>query len=112
MEGYTKWEAAKTNKAARTVNTKKNKEKDGERLSKNDTERESTEREGSQYDHFDPNAPREEFSFANLQKVEKAEMEGYARKFEWQGIPDWLMRALTRGIGIHHAGMNRKYRQT
>ena len=112
MEGYTKWEAAKTNKAARTVNTKKNKEKDGERLSKNDTERESAEREGSQYDHFDPNAPREEFSFANLQKVEKAEMEGYARKFEWQGIPDWLMRALTRGIGIHHAGMNRKYRQT
>jgi hypothetical protein len=112
MDGYTKWEATKKNKAAKVVNSKKNKGKDEERLSKIDTERESAERDGSQYEHFDPNAPREEFSFADMQKVEKAEMEGYSNKLQWHGISEWLMKALTRGIGIHHAGMNRKYRQT
>lgn len=112
MEGYDKFQATKNNKAARAVNSKKNKDKDGERVSKNDIERESADREGSLYEHFDPKAPREEFSFANLQKVEKSEMEGYFRKLTWQGIEEWLMSALTRGVGIHHAGMNRKYRQT
>lgn len=112
MEGYEKWQATKNKKSARAVNVKKNPDKDGERLTKKDMQRESAERDSSQYEQFDPDAPREEFSFANLQKVEKAEMEGYFRKLTWQGIPEWLMRALTRGIGVHHAGMNRKYRQT
>lgn len=28
-----------------------------------------------------------------------------------RGLPEWLTLGLQRGIGVHHAGMNRKYRQ-
>jgi hypothetical protein len=111
MQGYEKWQATKEVKAPRPVKSK-NKGEDGERLSKADIERESAKRERSRYEFFDPNAPCEEFSFADMQKVEKSEMEGYFKRLEWNGVAPWLMMALTRGIGIHHAGMNRKYRQT
>ena len=28
----------------------------------------------------------------------------------WTGTPDWAIRALRRGIAVHHAGMNKAYR--
>lgn len=115
IEGYEKWKASKILKKVRKdVRSKKQKNKDGdmERLTKAETERESTEQEGSKYESFDPNEPREEFSFAVPNKVEKTEIEDYFRKMEWRGVSKWLMRALRRGIAVHHAGMNRHYRQT
>ncbi|KAI9783682.1 MAG: hypothetical protein M1839_003530 [Geoglossum umbratile] len=116
IEGYEKWKAAKKKEPTRTAAKSKRKggkdDADGERLSKTDMERESGDREGSQYETFDPDAPCEEFSFADKQKVEVVEIEGYFNKLAWHGVPEWLLTALTRGIGVHHAGMNRKYRQT
>lgn len=115
MEGYEKWKASKmVKKVRKDVRSKKVKNKDGdmERLTKTERERESTEQEGSKYESFDPNEPREEFSFAVPNKVEKTEIEDYFRMMEWRGVPKWLMRALRRGIAVHHAGMNRHYRQT
>ena len=112
MKGYEKWQATRNIKGPRPAKSKKNKDQDGERLSKTDLEKDSADREGSQYELFEPSAPREEFSFADLQKVERTEMEEYFRKLEWKGVAKWLMMLLTRGIGVHHAGMNRKYRQT
>lgn len=112
MEGYEKWKATKDIKAAKEVKSTKNKDKDGERLSRTGVERESAEREESHYRFFDPNAPCKEFSFADVHKVEKSEIEDYFKKLQWKGVAKWLITALTRGIGVHHAGMNRKYRQT
>lgn len=115
MEGYEKWKASKiVKKARKDVRSKKNKNKDGdmERPTKAERERESADQEGSKYDSFDPKEPREEFSFAVLSKVEKTEIEDYFKKLEWRGVPKYLMRALRRGIAVHHSGMNRHYRQT
>lgn len=35
----------------------------------------------------------------------------YVRQLSRRQVAPWLIDALKRGIGIHHAGMNRKYRQ-
>ena len=110
MEGFEKWTAASKAKAHRAVKVKKTKDKDDERGSKADAERDSAEREASPFEQFDPNAPCEEFSFADVQKVQKADMEEYFRQLEWKGVSEWLTEALKRGVGIHHAGMNKKYR--
>lgn len=115
MEGYEKWKESKiVKKIRKDVRSKKEKNKDGdmERLTKAEIERESTEQGSSKYESFDPDEPREEFSFAVPNKVEKTEIEDYFRKMEWWGVSKLLMRALRRGIAVHHAGMNRHYRQT
>lgn len=115
MEGYEKWKASKiVKKVRKDVRSKKNKNKDGdmERLGKAERERESADQEGSKYDSFDPKEPREEFSFAVLSKVEKTEIEDYSKNLESRGVREYLMRALRRGIAVHHSGMNRHYRQT
>ncbi|KAI9764046.1 MAG: hypothetical protein M1840_008922 [Geoglossum simile] len=116
IDGYEKWKAAKKKEPSRTATkskkkTSKDTDAESERLSKTDIERESSDREGSQYENFDPDAPCEEFSFADKQKVEAMEMQGFFNKLTYHGVPPWLLTALTRGIGVHHAGMNRKYRQ-
>lgn len=113
MEGYEKWKAARNVKKVRKDVRLKNKTKDGdvEHLSRTEIERESMEQEGSKYEYFDPKEPCEGFSFAVPSKLEKAEMENYSREMERRGIDKWLMRALKRGIAVHHAGMNRYYRQ-
>lgn len=115
MEGYKKWKASKIAKKVRKdVRSKKGKNKDGdmERLTKAEIERESTEQESSKYESFDPNEPCEEFSFAVPRKVEKTEVDDYFRKMERWGVSKRLVMALRRGIAVHHAGMNRHYRQT
>jgi hypothetical protein len=111
MEGYEKWKAANMIKAQRAVKSKKSGDKDAERTSKADNERDTAEREGSRYESFDPEAPCEEFSFADTTKVQDSEMRDYVKQLEWKGITGWLIDALKRGLGVHHAGMNRKYRQ-
>ncbi|KAH0541683.1 hypothetical protein FGG08_003846 [Glutinoglossum americanum] len=117
LEGYEKWKSARRKEPSRAAAKSKKKSNkdadvDGERVSKVDMERESGERERSQYETFDPEAPYEEFSFADMSKVEGSEMKVYFDKLKWRGVVPWLFAALTRGIGVHHAGMNRKYRQT
>ncbi|MCJ1436082.1 hypothetical protein MMC27_005460 [Xylographa pallens] len=109
-ESYEKWKSASKLKAPKAVKAKKTKDKDDERGSKADAERDSAEREASPFEQFDPDAPCEEFSFADVQKVQKSDMEEYFRQMEWKGVAEWLMKALKRGVGIHHAGMNKKYR--
>ena len=110
IESYEKWKNASKLKAPKVVKAKKTKDKDDERGSKADAERDSAEREASPFEQFDPDAPCEEFSFADVQKVQKSDMDEYFRQMEWKGIAEWLMKALKRGVGIHHAGMNKKYR--
>lgn len=110
-EGYEKYQTNKKVKLAKPGKGK-NKDKDSERLSRIESEREVAERDANPFELFDPNAPREEYSFADMHKAEKPELEDFVKKLERVGVVKWLVVALSRGIGVHHAGMNRKYRQT
>lgn len=61
---------------------------------------------------FDPSEPSRNFSFAgNYVKVSKEDVDrGIATLGKWTGVDPRALAALKRGIGIHHAGMNKKYR--
>lgn len=61
---------------------------------------------------FDPDAPLPQFSFADETKLTKSELNETIYSLRFKEINPKIIEALRRGIGIHHAGMNRKYRQT
>ncbi|KAJ6267400.1 hypothetical protein PSV08DRAFT_411783 [Bipolaris maydis] len=65
---------------------------DEERVSRLDSEREAASAEHSKWDSF---------ILLNI----------YKQQLRDRGVAEWLISALSRGIGVHHAGMNRKYRQ-
>ncbi|KAK7698777.1 hypothetical protein SLS64_012258 [Diaporthe eres] len=60
---------------------------------------------------FDPEAPLERFSLGDETKLTRSELEWMVWSLRWKNINPDILNALRRGIGIHHAGMNRKYRQ-
>lgn len=60
---------------------------------------------------FDPDAPVTGFHFADTAKLTDSEFEGYATQLHHGDVPEKMIAALRRGIGVHHAGLNRKYRQ-
>lgn len=61
---------------------------------------------------FDPSEPSKDFSFAgNYVNVSKESIDDeIARLDRWSGVDPRVLAALKRGIGIHHAGMNKAYR--
>ncbi|ROW17017.1 hypothetical protein VPNG_01433 [Cytospora leucostoma] len=61
---------------------------------------------------FDPDAPLPQYSFADETKFSKSELNETIYSLRFKEINPQVIEALRRGIGIHHAGMNRKYRQT
>lgn len=67
--------------------------------------------ENSFFDLFDPEEPLEDFSFADKKKCQREELEGIIKQLRYKRIPEPFISLLYRGIGIHHSGMNRKYRQ-
>jgi superfamily II RNA helicase len=98
------------NKARRGDNNDRE-ESDDERVSRLDREREAGSAEHSKWNGFDPRAPINGFHFANTQKLLQSDLEVYKQQLRARGVAGWLISALSRGIGVHHAGMNRKYRQ-
>lgn len=60
---------------------------------------------------FDPKAPLSAFSFADETKFSASEIEQTIWSLRWKDINPKIISALRRGIGVHHAGMNHKYRQ-
>jgi ATP-dependent RNA helicase DDX60 len=71
------------------------------------------DKERSWLDDFDPNKPLPQFSFQSFRsKTASQELEEHIEDLKrWNDINDWMADCLRRGIGIHHAGLNRKYRQ-
>lgn len=61
---------------------------------------------------FNPHAPLPQFSLASqhtsytLTMLED-ELQALAR---WTSTPQWALFCLRRGIAVHHAGMNKRYR--
>jgi hypothetical protein len=111
------WEAWKTAMAKADkrrpvkVSTKKGAGGDDEVLSKADLMRDAASSEASPWASFDPENPVDGFHFANKQKASHDEVAKLMKELIRREVPQWLLDGLRRGIGVHHAGMNRKYRQ-
>ncbi|KAJ6601172.1 hypothetical protein DFH09DRAFT_1257794 [Mycena vulgaris] len=60
---------------------------------------------------FDPDDPSPQFSFAGPASYSKQELAEHIEELHrWTSTPDWALEALRRGVGVHHAGMHKKYR--
>ncbi|KAI4223032.1 MAG: hypothetical protein LQ349_007511 [Xanthoria aureola] len=113
IRGYEQYLASKSkqNPKKMAVPKKKGKANDDEGTSKADKMQDAANEEANPYANFNPDAPVEGFHFANIAKAEAAELAAIHKELNRRNLAPWLMESLTRGIGVHHAGMNRKYRQ-
>ncbi|KAF2742177.1 P-loop containing nucleoside triphosphate hydrolase protein [Sporormia fimetaria CBS 119925] len=90
---------------------KKSGKGDDEVLTKADLARETAEGEASPWASFDPENPVDGFHFADHKKLTQDDLAKHMKELIRREVPEWLLNGLRRGIGVHHAGMNRKYRQ-
>ena len=115
LNGWEQWKKEQTKvfskRAPKVAPKKKGKVDDEDPTSKAERVQDAANDEASPYASFDSNSPVDGFHFAAKQKVETKELVEHFWHLRRRGISPWLMDALTRGIGVHHAGMNRKYRQ-
>ncbi|KAM3565682.1 hypothetical protein ARSEF4850_001282 [Beauveria asiatica] len=81
-----------------------------EEMSKTDMMREASV-EASKWESFDPEAPLDRFSFANGKKIANSELTPLIERLIKANVQPKLIAALGRGVAVHHAGMNRNYRQ-
>jgi superfamily II RNA helicase len=79
-------------------------------MTKQDQMKEAANVEVSTFASFDPNKPLDGFHFADHKKLSQEEFAVHAKELRYRGVDEWLIDGLMRGIGVHHAGMNRKYR--
>ncbi|KKY28940.1 putative dead deah box helicase [Diplodia seriata] len=108
MDDWEKWK--KSRKGTSKGASKKPSAVHEKGMSKADLEKESASTEIDSWENFDPDAPLDGFHFKDGSKLQQSELEKYADELRYRGVPDWLIEALSRGIAVHHAGMNRKYR--
>lgn len=107
MREYKKWQSTANQRA-----------KQMEKFEKSATEKQKEQAlkeagDISWIEFFDPEEPSPEFSFAGAKSTYGKEelyrdLEALRRR---QAVPEWYVDALYRGIGIHHSGLNRRYRQ-
>ena len=109
-EKYLELKDKKTRKLAKPAK-KANKDDEDEGGSKTDRMRDESSDGASIYDLFDPEAPQADFSFSDPKQLQKQDLAEYIRQLRRKEIKEELIELLRRGIGVHHAGMNRKYRQ-
>ncbi|KAK3389647.1 hypothetical protein B0H63DRAFT_409476 [Podospora didyma] len=107
---YEKWKAARELKLKAAASAAKNKKKQGDEDMGELRREEASTRETSVWDLFDPEAPLSQFSFANTTKISRSELDERFATVEGK-VPPYLLEALRRGLGVHHSGMNREYRQ-
>ncbi|KAL5115616.1 hypothetical protein ACEQ8H_006503 [Pleosporales sp. CAS-2024a] len=79
-------------------------------MTKQDQMREAANQEVSAFASFNPEKPLDGFHFADNKKLSQEEFEEHAYQMRRRGVDEWLIDSLRRGIGVHHAGLNRKYR--
>jgi hypothetical protein len=60
--------------------------------------------------YFDPKDPSPQFSFAAASAYPKKDLLADIDSIKWTSTPEFLFRALRRGIAVHHSGMNKVYR--
>ncbi|TLS29669.1 hypothetical protein PpBr36_01890 [Pyricularia pennisetigena] len=108
---YGKW----SKEQEKSKETKKGRKQDNtsleEGMSKLDLVREEGQRDVSKWRYFNPHAPLARFSFADSRACQSEELEELIRSLKWANLDPIFVEALRRGVGVHHSGMNRKYRQ-
>lgn len=82
-----------------------------EKGSKAEQARLAAEVETSPWASFDPEAPITGFSFADTTCTSLTELDKLIETMGKNKAAPWLIEALRRGVGVHHAGLNRRYRQ-
>lgn len=112
LSEWADWKKAEEKNKFKRPTAKKSKNKgDDDGASKAELEREAAEMESNPWASFDPEAPLEGFGFSNGKALLPSEFNEIKRRLQWRHVPDWLVDGLRLGIGVHHAGMNRTYRQ-
>jgi superfamily II RNA helicase len=102
------WEAWKKAKASRALKPRK---LDLQGKTKTDIMIEEAQKEHHPFESFDPLDPSPAFTFADTKKCSQAELEEEIKLLNPGLVSSPLVQALQRGIGVHHAGLNLKYRQ-
>ncbi|KAK8016060.1 DEAD/DEAH box helicase [Apiospora rasikravindrae] len=117
MADFQKWKRVQEKSKAIQNKTKQSKaaskgtDEAGNGATKHGLLREKIDYEPSHWTSFDPDAPIAEFTLADHTKISRDELEKSLRDLQWLKISTRLISALKRGVGVHHAGMNRRYRQ-
>lgn len=120
MAAWEDWKTSQELLASKKASASKAKKQGGQRgadedsdgrTTKADLEKDAAESDFSRLATFDPNEPLDGYNFANWKKLQGSELVEYTKELSNRGVRPWLIEALGRGIGVHHAGMNRKYRQ-
>ncbi|KAK5112755.1 hypothetical protein LTR62_003853 [Meristemomyces frigidus] len=111
LERWEAWKKMQLKNAKTMASGKKGKLQDEDSGSKLDQQRDAADAASSQWETFSPDAPIDGFHFADYTRVQLSELQIYIGQLGKRNIIQWLIDALQRGIGVHHAGMNRKYRQ-
>ena len=116
LEKWEEWKKLKEKSSSKAPKKAPKKEKGGDKddddkASKLELQRDAGAADVSPWESFDPDAPIEEYHFADHSKVLPSEMAIYIRQLKRREMQPWLIDGLKRGVGVHHAGMNRKYRQ-
>ncbi|KAK6079013.1 DEAD/DEAH box helicase [Seiridium cupressi] len=111
LERWEDWKKIREKAAAKQSKAKKAKPQDDDKGSKLDQQRDAADDNAGAWDLFDPAAPADGYHFADYTRLQRSELDDWVRQLGKRDIGQWLIDALQRGIGVHHAGMNRKYRQ-
>lgn len=111
FEEWKKYRETAKVKEAKTKKARSRNDDDDGAMSKGDRARDEANRELSAWDSFNPEAPLQEYSFADNTKVTQEELNARIKSLGTDTVRPWILDALYRGIGVHHAGMNRQYRQ-
>ncbi|EMC93796.1 hypothetical protein BAUCODRAFT_124551 [Baudoinia panamericana UAMH 10762] len=113
LERWEEWKKMQEKNATKQAKAagKKSKPQDEEKGSKLDQQRDAAESGTSVWETFNPDAPLDGYHFADYTRLQLSELEIYVGQLNRRNIPQMYIDALQRGIGVHHAGLNRKLRQ-
>ncbi|KAI0116408.1 hypothetical protein GGR51DRAFT_316756 [Nemania sp. FL0031] len=103
IKDYNEWKASE--------DKKKMPRKATEKRTKDEKMREEASADISRWELFDPEWPLDQFSFADSTRLGRSELHEFIASLEGENIQPYLFLALRRGLAVHHAGMNRRYRQ-
>lgn len=111
MARYEVWIKAKSGQRKMKITVSRSKDDgDGDAMSKLDAAREEGSTDASAFEGFDPEAPLAGYSFADQSKLLNSELDEYISSLHGV-VPLAIVNAMRRGIAVHHASMNRYYRQ-
>ncbi|PGH12600.1 hypothetical protein AJ80_06658 [Polytolypa hystricis UAMH7299] len=113
LAGWEAWKASQEKQAKKNAPAaaKKKGKAGNDDMSPEDRMRDSATTESSFFESFDPTAPLDGFHVADVKKLTPSDFEAHVKELRRRFVSERLITALRRGIGVHHAGMNRKYRQ-